>query len=190
MAFPTARAQDRLPETEALRYAAMVDSVQAGLRNTPGAVNVDLKRPVAHRDGDYGLMILPAATLSAETFAHIGAESVPIGQLWLLKLAPLLDGQVIANDQLRMVEVSGSEGTATVPCCHLGVRQASAGGLDLLVFGKGQEPILTTPLKPIAARQSTPIDVEVERQSDSGRVTLKLAGRYAAVIAVTDPELY
>ncbi len=115
---------------------------------------------------------------------------MPVGQLWLHKLAPLVDGQVVSGSKLNLVSVSGSEGSATVPCCNLGVRKTAAGELELAVFGKGKEPIATAPLKAVTGGQAAPLDLEVERESDCGRVTVKVAGKYAAVIRVTDPELY
>ena len=110
--------------------------------------------------------------------------------MWLLKLAPLVDGQLVASDKLQVVTVGGSEGSATLPCCNLGVRQAGGGALELLVFGKGKEPILKTALRSAAGRQASPLDLAVERESDRGWVTVKLAGKYAASFAVTDPELF
>lgn len=190
VSFITVQAQDRLTQDEARRYAALVGTVQTELKGAPAAGTVDLKQPVAVRDGEYGLMVLPAEKLSAETLAKAGRDLVPVGQLWLHKLAPLVDGQVIAESKLKLVTVSGSEGSATVPCCNLGVRKTTAGGLELAVFGKGKEPIATAPLKTITGKQTPPLDLDVQRESDCGRVTVKLAGQYAAVIAVTDPELY
>lgn len=184
------QAQERLSPEEALRYADLVGSVQTQLRTTPATTALDFKQPVAVRDGDYGLMVVPAAKLSADTLAKAGSEVVPVGQLWLLKLAPLVDERVVGDEKLQMVKVSGSEGSATVPCCHLGIRHAAGGALELLVFGKDKEPILKTPLSSSTSRQGRPLDLEVERESDRGRVTLKLAGQYAASFSVTDPELF
>jgi len=184
------QAQERLSPEEALRYADLVGSVQTQLRNVPGATALDLSQPVAVRDGDYGLMVVPAAKLSADTLAKAGSEVVPVGQLWLLKLAPLVDERVVGDEKLQLVKVRGSEGSATVPCCHLGIRHAAGGALELLVFGKDKEPILKTALRATQGRQSRPLDLEVERESDRGRVTLKLAGQYAASFSVTDPELF
>jgi hypothetical protein len=167
----------------------MVGSVQAELKSAPCVAAVDLKQPVAVRDGEYGLMILPAAKWSADALAKVGNEAVAVGQLWLLKLAPLSDGQLVAQEKLQMITVSGSEGSATLPCCTLGVRKAG-NGLELVVFGKGKEPIVTAPITAINGSQKTPLDIEVERENDRGRVTVKLAGKYAASIAVTDPDLF
>lgn len=184
------QAQERLSQAEALRYADLVGTVQTQLRTAPAATALDLKQPVAVRDGEYGLMVVPAAKLSADTLANAGTEIVPVGQLWLLKLAPLVDERVVGDEKLQMVTVSGSEGSATVPCCNLGVRHASGGALELLMFGKGKEPILKTVLSSTPGRQTRPLDLEVERENDRGRVTVKLAGQYAASFSVTDPELF
>jgi hypothetical protein len=183
-------AQERLSPEETRPYAEMVGSVQSELRNAPCITPVDLQRSVAMRDGEYGVMVVPAVRLSGEALSKVEAgETLPVGQLWLLRLAPLVDEQVVANERLQLVAVSGSEGSATVPCCTLGVRKA-AGGLELVVFGKGKDPITKAPLATVASSQAQPVDLKVERESDRGRVTVKLAGKYAASLAVTDPELF
>lgn len=186
----TLQAQDRLPHDEARRLADLVGTAQTELKGTPATSTVDLKQPVAVRDGEYGLMVLPAQKLSADTVAKAGTDMVPVGQLWLHKLAPLVDGQAITGSKLNLVSVSGGGGSATVPCCNLAVRKTASGELELAMFGKGKEPIATAPLKAITSSQAAPLDLDVERESDCGRVTVKVAGKYAAVIRVTDPELY
>ena len=50
---------------------------------------------VALRDGEYGGMVLPECKLTVGAIAQAGKEPVPVGQLWMLRLAPLNDGQVV-----------------------------------------------------------------------------------------------
>lgn len=185
-------AQERLPQEEASRYAALLGAVQAQLKTGPLATEPDLKHPVALRDGDYGILVLPDARFTAEKLAQAGPDVIPLGQLWFHKLAPLVDGRVIPNEKLRLVKVSGFEGEATVPCFTLGLCKQAGGSLELVVYGKDKEPLLKTPLKSISlsATQENPLEITAERETDSGRLTLKILGRQAAVLSVTDPELY
>ena len=141
----TIQAQEQLSRQEALKYAFIVSANLPAMLKTPIPTDPDVKRPVAARDGDYGAMVLPETKLSAEAFAKSGKDPAPVGQLWLLKLVPLMDGQPAPASKLKMVEASGDEGQATVPCCALGVRKVADGGLELLVFGKDKEPVLRAP---------------------------------------------
>ncbi len=48
----TVQAQDRLSQDEARRYADLVGTAQTELKGTPATSVVDLKQPVAVRDGE------------------------------------------------------------------------------------------------------------------------------------------
>jgi hypothetical protein len=179
-------AQERLSREEALRYAAVVSADLKQLKGTPIATDVDTQKPVALRDEDYGGMVLPQKDLSAESLTKAGKEEiVPIGQLWLHKLAPMCDGEVVSNGKLRLVTVSADGTEATVPQCALGVRRNAQGALEMAVFGKGEEPLLIVPLKAIDTKQELPLDLAAERESDSGRLTVKILGKYQATFPVT-----
>ena len=184
------QAQDALARDEALKYAfgACLDLKQ--MLQTPIATDPDVKRPVVIRDGDYGGMILPESKLTAAVLDQAGKEVVPIGQLWLHKLAPLVDGHVVPAGQLAMVTVRLTEGEATVPVFALGLRKTDSGAVELLVYGKGKEPVVRVPAKPISAKQENGIEISADRRDDSGVITLRILGKYAASFSVTDPELY
>ena len=179
-------AQQRLPREEALKYAAIVSADVKQLKGTPIATDVDTQKPVALREEDYGGMVLPQKELNAESLAKTGKdEVVPIGQLWLHNLAPMCDGEAVASGKLRLVTVSADGTDATVPQCALGVRRNAQGALEMVVFGKGKEPIVTVPLKAIDTKQESPLDLAAERESDSGRLTVKILGKYQATFPVT-----
>ena len=184
------QAQERLPREEALKYAFIVSANLKEMLKTPIPTDPDVKRPVAVRDGDYGGMVLPEAKLSAETLAKVGTEVVPIGQLWLHKLAPLSGGQVALPSKLHKVHVSAGDQEGDAVCCALGVKKNADAGLELLVFGKDKEPLARAPMKAISATQENPIEMSSERQDDRGVVVLKLLGKYEARFDVTDPEQY
>jgi hypothetical protein len=188
-ALQLASAQEKLSRDDALKYAALVTADAKQLSSTPITTDLDAQQPVALHDDDYGGMVLPQKNLKAETLAKAGETILPIGQLWLLKLAPMRDGQVVATEKLLLATVSHDGSKVTVPQCALGVRRSSAGKLELLVFGKDKEPLLTAPLKTIDTQQEPPLDLAAERESDSGRITVKILGKYQATFSVTELSL-
>jgi hypothetical protein len=180
-------AQERLPREEALKYATAVSADAKQLKGTPIPTDVDTQSPVALREGEYGGMVLPQKNLSAEALSKAGKDAVtPLGQLWLLKLAPMCNGQAVSAEKLRLVNVQADGGEVTVPQCALGVRRNSADALELLVFGKDKEPLLAVPLKAIESKQDLPIDMDAETDYDSGKVTLKILGKYQAAFRLTE----
>ena len=181
-------AQERLDRLEALKCAFIVSADLKEMLKTPIPTDPDVKRPVALRDGVYAGMVLPEAKLSAETLAKAGKEVVPIGQLWLLKLAPLSGGVVAYPSKLRTVHVSAADQEAEVVCCALGVRKDADAGLELLIYGKDTEPLTRVPMKSVSGTQENPIELSSQRQDDRAAVTLKLLGKYEATFEVTAPE--
>jgi hypothetical protein len=183
-------AQERLSKDEALKYAIAVTEAAKKITGAPLATDVDPQQPVAVREGDYGGMVLPQKKLSAEMLAKTEKGGItPVGQLWLHKLTPMRDGDPISSEKLRLVTVQAQGDEATVPMCPLGVKRTSDSALELVVFGKGKEPLLTAPLKAIDKKQEVPVDLEAERESESGRITLKILGKYQASFQVTELEL-
>jgi hypothetical protein len=182
-------AQEKLSREEALPYAKAVSADAKQLNGTPIATDVDTQQPVVIKEEDFGGMVLPQKDLKAETIAKAGETAVPIGQLWLQKLTPMRGGSAVAKDSLRLATVRAQGEEVTAPQCALAVRRNSDGKLELLVFGKSKEPLLTLPLKPLDATQSSPLDLSAERDGDVGKVTLKILGKYQATISVTELEL-
>jgi hypothetical protein len=178
-------AQEKVSREEALVYAKAAAANAAQLNGTPIATDVDTQQPVALREGEYGGMILPQKHLRSEAIAKATQTPVPVGQLWLHNLTPMKD-EAIPVEKLRIarVELEGSD--ARVPQCALAIRRNGAGKLELLVYGKGKEPLLTAPVKSIDAKQTLPIDASAQRDFESGTLTLKLLGKYEATIQVTE----
>jgi hypothetical protein len=184
-----ATAQERLSLNEALVYAKAVSADSNQLKGTPIPTDVDIQKPAAVREGDYGGMVLPQKSLTADSLSQAGKDQImPLGQLWLHKLTPMADGEAVPSSKLRLVTVYADGTETTVPQCVLGLRKNASGALELLVFGKGKEPLLTTPLKAVETKQDLPIDLDGERDYDSGKVTLKILGKYQASFRVTELE--
>lgn len=182
-------AQEKLSRDEALPYAQAVGADLSQLKGTPLPTDVDLASPVAVKEEPYGGMVLPQKNLSAESLAKVGEAVVPVGQLWLLRLTPMCDGSPVSQDSLRIAKIQNDGSEVMVPQCALGVRRAKSGSLELVVYGKGKEPIVTTALKAVEAKQATPLDLDAERDGDSGKLTVKLLGKYQASFSVTELEL-
>jgi len=182
-------AQEKLSREEALPYAKAVSADAKQLNGTPIATDVDAQQPVVIKDADYGGMVLPQKNLKAETITQAGETAIPIGQLWLQKLTPMRNGEAIAKDRLRLVTVRAEGEEVTAPQCALAVRRNAGGNLELLVYGKSQEPMLTIALKPMDAIQAMPLDLAAERDGDVGNLTLKILGKYQAKFSVTELDL-
>jgi hypothetical protein len=183
-------AQEQLSRAESLKYAFAVAADLGEMLHTPVPTDPDIKRPVAVRENDYGALVLPEAKLTAAALQKPDQAGIPVGQLWLLNLVPMRDHQPVAGDRLRFVHVTSPEGSAKTPCCVLMVRSTDNGGLELLVLGKDQTPLLTAPLKPITQTQDNPITMTAERESDGGLITLRLLGKYEVSFMVTDPDQF
>jgi len=183
-------AQEKVTREEALGYAKAASADTKQLAGTPIPTDVDTQQPVAIREGEYGSMVLPQKRLKAEAIAEASETPLPVGQLWLHNLTPMKDDRAISEEKLRIatVELEGSE--TRVPQCTLAIRRNGDGKLELLVYGKAKEPLLETPLKGIDAKQNLPLDMSAQRGDDSGRITLKILGKYEASIQVTELLLY
>ena len=179
-------AQEKLSRDEAQQYADAVSADTKQLNGTPLATDVDTQQPVAIREGEFGGMVLPQKNLKADDLAKSTNNVVPIGQIWFLKLAPMLDGQVAPTEKLRVAKVNADGQEFSVPQCALGVRRKNAETLEMVIFGKSKEPLLAIPLRAINAKQESPIDLAAERDSESGKVTVKILGKYEGTFSVTE----
>ena len=131
--------------------------------------------------------MLPEARLTAEALAKADGKVVVIGQLWLLRLTLMKDGEAVSAEKLRVATVKTQDGEEfKVPQCVLGVQRDSAGKLELLVFGKDKNPVLKALLKESEARQETPLEMDAERGNDGAKVSLKILGKYEAKFDVTE----
>ncbi len=180
-------AQEKLPREECLKYAFITCVNLKEMLNTPIPTDPDVKRPVALHDGDYGGLVFPESKLKADTFAKADKEPVAVGQLWMVKLAPVKDGQVVPASKLRMVHLRSGDNEADAVCCALGVRK-NGEALELLIYGKGKEPVVQVPLKSTSGTQDDPIDMSAERTDEGGDITLRFLGKYEARLKVTDPD--
>ena len=180
-------AQEQLPREQALKYAYAASVNLEQLQGTPIPTDVDVKRPIVLVDGEYGGMFLPEAKLTAEGIAKTSDKVAPIGQLWLHKLTPMVDNQGIGSEKLRMAKVTGEDGTEVrVPQCTLGVRRNASGTLEVLLYGKGTEPLVTAPVSAATDKAGQGITLARERDYSGGELTITLFGKYKAKLSFTE----
>ena len=179
-------AQEKVSKEEALSYAKAASADAKQLAGTPIATDVDAQKPAAMKEGEYGGMVLPQKDLKLEAISKATETPVPVGQLWLHNLTPMKDDEAVAESKLRVATAKLDGTELSVPQCALAVRHTSAGALELLVYGKGKEPIASAPLKAIDAKQDLPIDLAAEREYESGKITIKILGKYQGTIKVTE----
>lgn len=178
-------AQELVPRRDAVRMAAYLNFDLSIFDSTPIPSDADVKRPVAYREGEYAALIVPESKLSAETFSKIGNNVVPIGQIWLHKIVPVKNGQELPANNFQKFPITIREENYEVMLCLLGARKNPEGNLELLVYGKDKEPLLILPLKQSETKQQMPIEADVQREDYSAKVTLKIAGKYQAILEVT-----
>lgn len=186
----SAAAQQRLSSSEAQYYARLVHPTPPRTETSALSIQPDLEKAVALREDIYGGMLIPDKRLSKETLAQAAKGTVGIGELWFRNLAPMKNGWVVSKSDLNVVDVATDEGKERVPCCALGLRNGDNGKLELLVFGKGKEPLLALPLEKAAGDASVALDMSAEAGYDQGWVILKVFGQYQARFSVTELYIY
>ena len=182
-----ARAQERLPQEEAQGYARTLADAAKGVDDAPLKAEVDPDKPVAIRaeDHKHGVMVIPARGLSAAALDKADKEVVPVGQLWLHNLAPVVDGNPVPADKLRILTVTINGDDAQLPLCFLGARKKPDGGWELLVYGKDKEPLARLAMKAIEGDADTPLDLEGKRnENDTGDLTIKVLGKHKATLVL------
>ena len=183
----SALAQEVLSREEAMKFAFLVAQHEPSASQIPILVDSDLKRAFGAHEDEYGALVLPETKLSPATFeSAAGRDVLPVGQLWLRKLTPQVDGSGVESSALTMVSIPLEGESHRVPLCLLGARKTAAGGWELLVFGKAKEPLLKVPMTARTSAQSLPVELRGERESDGGKLTVRLVGRFEATIPVTE----
>jgi hypothetical protein len=175
-----AQAQEMLSREEALKSAFRLCSDLPKMLETPIPTDPDVKRPVGLHADNRGLLVLPESKLGLDAITKAGPDAIPIGQLWLLKMVPAVGREPVKPDRLRIVNVRGDNGSAAAALCAMGVRKGADGRPELLVYGKGQEPLLGVALTQISGKQENPIEVSAEQQGDGATLTLKILGNFSA----------
>lgn len=181
-----ATAQESLPLDEAQKIARKLAGTANAFSDQPFTVDADGDKPSGLKGGEAGVIVLPDKRLSAETLANAGKTFTPVGQFWSHKITLTTGGKVVASDKLRIATVGDGERSLEVQLFLLGVTKNEKGALELVVFGKGSEPLFRVALeKRGGGKQEFPIEVSGRGTGEgSALLTLNLLGQYSADIAV------
>lgn len=180
------QSQTALSPDEARHYASLTRHDPRGLNNLPLAIKADLHNAFGIYEGDYGGLFIPDADFTAQSLSQVQTEPKPVGELWLRNLAPMKNGWAASERDLFVVDVQASSERLMVPCCPLAVRRNQSGALELLLYGKSPEPLLTLPMGRIDRAGAQPVMMRAERQPDSGLVTIELFGKYQGQFRVAE----
>ena len=146
-----------LPEESVQQFAPqLIEGANKEFDNAPVRPELNAEKAVGLQSDDGGGMILaPENGLSAEKIKSAGEKPVSLGVLFSLQVALVGKDGPLTNEQLTLVPLDDNE----VQAALLTVRAGEDGARILEVYGKGEKPLLSVPLKAI--------------KGDGGGVTLK-----------------
>ncbi len=178
------QAQEAIPRDELLKASYLLWNAAGKLDDLALKVDVDIKNPFGLAKGDIGMVVIPETKL-ADVLAKAGETALPLGQLWLKGLVLEVDGKAVPDSKLKLVEVSAKNEVADVVLCTLGVRKTEKNGLELVIYGKGKEPLKTVAMKAVkGGKQEFPIEFSVTPGSDNADILIKVLGQHEATITV------
>ncbi|MCD6050166.1 MAG: hypothetical protein K0Q55_1569, partial [Verrucomicrobia bacterium] len=170
------QAQEVIPRDELLKASYLLWNAAVKLDDVALKVDVDIKNPYGMAKGDIGMVVIPE-TKVADVLAKASETPLPLGQLWLKDLVLEVDGKAVPDSKLKLVEVSAKNEVTDVVLCTLGVRKTEKNGLELVIYGKGKEPLKTVALKAVkGGKQEFPIEFSVTPGSDNADILIKVLG--------------
>ena len=178
-------AVEPMPRTEAVKYAALANLDLEKLADTPIPTDGDVKRSYGMKAEEGGGLVVPEVKLSADTVAKATESVQPLGQLWLLGIVPMRGDDAVRKSDLKRVPVNHEGRETTVSLCVMGVRKGANGEPELLIYGKGKQPLITAALKKSTEKTTAPLEFTAEMQGDRAQVKLIVAGKYEATFDVT-----
>jgi len=179
-------AQEAIDLEEAQKIALKLVSAATASADQPFNVEADPDKPVGFKGADAGLIIVPDKRLTAEAMANAGKTLTPVAQLWTYKITLSSGGQSVDSGKTRTITVGDGDKSRDVQLFLVGVTKNEQGALELVVFGKGNEPVLRAPVTQLhAAKQNLPIEATGRKTTDTtATLTVDLFGQYTADIAV------
>ncbi len=181
-------AQERIAPEDARRYAQLFVETAAKTTNLPLLVKADADKPFGLKKDDVGVMIIPSSSLTEEALQNAGKEVTPLGQLWARSLTLVVKDQLVSNDKLQVVKVTINDQEHSLPLFLLGVRKQEDGSLEMVIYAREKEPLLTVPLQKRESKQEMPIELEGRGENDRGVLTLNILGKYQAQLTLAKQE--
>jgi len=181
-------ADEQLPPERAQKAAELVAAEAAKLNDLPIKTDVDTAKPFGLKKGELAALVIPDKALSQERLDKAAKEVLPVGQLWLKALTPVVAGSAASADKLRLVKVTTQNGDLELPLLLLGARKGPDGKLELLVYAKGKEPLLVLPLEASSRSQDQPIELEGKGEGEIGMLIVHVLGKHEAKLPVAKAQ--
>jgi len=183
-----ASGQERIPPDDAQKYARLLVDKTAKAADLQLRLEPDADKPFGLKHDEFGVLIIPAKSLSEKSLEKVGKDVQPVGQLWARNLTLMHKDKAVANDKLRLVKINIEDQDHSLPFFLVGVRKKADANLELVVYAKDKEPLLAVPLKKVETKQELPIELEGKNEDDRGTVTLNILGKYQAQLVMTKQE--
>lgn len=184
-----ATAQELIPQEDLEKGVPRALARVADFDNLPLKTDVDGAKAFGMKAKQYAAVVIPEKGLTKESLAKAGKEVVPVGQLWLVKLSPVVKDATTTNDKLCMVTISVKDEDLRLCLLLLGARKSGETGLELVIYAKAKEPLLTLPLKKSDTKQALPLEIGVrEGTSSLGLVDINILSEYQAALSVGEQE--
>ena len=182
--------QESIPLEEAQKGAQLLSSAAGQLADAPVVIDGNVDKPFAAKAGGVGLLIIPDKALTAEKLSSAGTTVTPIGQLWMKDVSVAVNGRAPSKDNVRGYVVRAGDNDLNVQLYLVGVVKNSAGRVEVVVYGKGKEPLLHTTLeKSTTGPKEMPIELAGKKNDENtGTLTLLLPGNFQADIVVVKAE--
>ena len=179
--------EGQLSKEDAQRYAKLcVEQTGSKASNAEIKTEVDPDKACAVQGEGGGAMVIPDKQMTEEKLLKAGKSIVPVGQLWLRKWTLVVDGKPVPDKALKIVKINIDQKKRPMPLFLLGVRKNGEKRMELVVYAKGNEPLMIMPLKAIAFIPETPLELEWSRgEKLIDPLTMKILGKYQAEFAIT-----
>ena len=179
--------EGQLSKEDAQRYAKLcVEQTGSKASNAEIKTEVDPEKACAVQGEGGGAMVIPDKQMTEEKLLKAGKSIVPVGQLWLRKWTLVVDGKPVPDKALKIVKINIDQKKRPMPLFLLGIRKNGEKRMELVVYAKGNEPLMIMPLKAIAFIPETPLELEWSRgEKLIDPLTMKILGKYKAEFAIT-----
>jgi hypothetical protein len=182
-----------LPPDELAKGTRLLMDANARLGDLPLKLELAPDRSVGLKAGDAGAILIPDQRLKADKAAKADRKgskgaSMPVGQLWLLKIAPWDNGSALPKDKLRLVTIEEKSKTLELVVFALAIEKAGKQGTQLALYGKDSAPVMRVPLTAAKSKGAAPVVMAARKTGEeSGMLELGLLGRFKAEIPVGKP---
>jgi hypothetical protein len=181
-------AQEAIEAETLQKIAGRLTERTSDQENLPLKMEVDSAKAVGMTIKEFGTVVLPDKSLTAEALAKAGSDVLPVGYMWLKNLVPAVEGKALGNEKQRVVKVAMDKEEHILQLLSLGLRKKAEGGFELVVFAKGKDVIVTLPLKDEPGDQTSPVEINMRQGADSlGVIDLRILGKLHAVMPVEQP---